>query len=63
MQAICCFNAFLIIQNGLKQLEDYWLDFKTAHRVLATKLMHQTATQDFVDEGTVPNLDPRYVII
>jgi hypothetical protein len=57
MQAIGSFNAFSIIQNRLKQLEDDWLDFKTAHRVLATRLMHQTAVQDFFDEGTVPNLD------
>ena len=58
MQAIGSFNAFSIIQNRLKQLEDDWLDFKTAHRVLATRrLMHQTAVQVFFDEGTVSNLD------
>ena len=54
MQAICCFNTLITIENGLKMLEDEWLAFKTAHRVLASRIMYETAAQEFVDEGIAP---------
>ena len=34
----------------LEQLEDDWIEFKTAHRVLAKRLMYQSTAQEFVDE-------------
>ena len=57
MQAIWFFNALITIKNGLKILEDEWLAFKTAHRVLASRIMYEIAAQEFDEEGIAPNLE------
>ena len=63
MQFFCCFNAFTAIRTGLEQLEDEWIEFKTAHRVLAKRLMYEGSAQEFVDEGIGPNLEHAIEIV